>query len=118
MINLEIFNKLQEIGGSRLANKIIDLFFEHMPEKIHSLSNALQIKDLISLERTAHSMKSSAANLGLEKMQHLCTQLELKAREQNLDDCALLVSDILASYEKVNQLLRDQKKELEAAWKW
>ena len=115
MINLEIFNKLQEIGGPRLASKIIDLFFEHMPEKIKTLSNALQIKDLSSLERTAHSMKSSSANLGLEQLQHLCTQLELKAREQNLEDCSFLVPDILVSYEKANQLLLDKKKELEAA---
>lgn len=115
MINLDIFNKLQEIGGPRFVNKIIDLFFEHMPEKVQTITNALQIRDLVSLERTAHSMKSSSANLGLEHLQGLCARLEIKAREQNLAECSLLVPDILASYQQATQILLDKKKELEAA---
>lgn len=115
MINLDIFNKLQDIGGPRFANKIIDLFFEHMPEKVQTITNALQTKDLASLERAAHSMKSSSANLGLEHLHSLCAQLESNAREQNMAECSLLVPDILVSYQQANQILLDKKKELEAA---
>lgn len=114
MINEEVFEKLIEIGGPALARRVIELFFEHTPGKIELLAPCLEQKDLKTLERTAHSIKSSAANLGLEELRQFSATLEQAANRGELESCEALVANIVNACAKADIALRNKQKELES----
>lgn len=115
MINQETFDKLLEIGGADLAQKVIDLFFEHTPGKVTNLREALESGDSKSIERMAHSIKSSAANLGLDTLREISSRLELAGNRGELEACQTLVPELEAAHNRAEVLLRDKQKELESA---
>lgn len=115
MINQETFEKLLEIGGATLAQKVIDLFFEHTPKKVASLPSLLENGDLKSLERMAHSIKSSAANLGLDTLREVSAKLELAANQGQAEASRELVFQLIAANSEAEVMLRDKQKELESA---
>jgi len=115
MINQEVFDKLLEIGGPNLARRVIELFFEHTPGKVQSLEQSLAQQDLKTLERTAHSIKSSAANLGLEELRQVAAELERIANRGELEPCTALVTELLTRCAEAENSLRNKQKELESA---
>lgn len=114
MINQEVFDRLFEIGGTPLAQRVIDLFFTHTPEKIASVEQSFEQGDLKTLERAAHSIKSSAANLGLEELREVSAELERAAHRGEADACARLVPELLACRTAAENALRIKQKELES----
>ncbi|MEZ0367536.1 MAG: Hpt domain-containing protein [Candidatus Sericytochromatia bacterium] len=115
MINQEVFEKLLEIGGANLARRVIDLFFEHTPGKVQSLSGSLREQDCKAIERTAHSIKSSAANLGLEALRQVSSDLEQAANRGDLEACTTLVPQLETACSQSEISLRNKQKELESA---
>jgi len=69
-------DRLYEWGGEELKRKMIDLFFEHAPERLEGVRSGLEENDLELAERSAHSLKSSAANLGAEPLRALSGRIE------------------------------------------
>lgn len=115
MIKQDVFDRLLEIGGPPLASRVIELFFEHMPQKVASLSESFAQGDYKTIERTAHAIKSSAANLGLEDLKQIAASLEQLAHRGELPPCGPLIPELVSAYELANTLLRDKQKELETA---
>lgn len=74
-------NRLREWGGDALLGRMVSLFLELGPERVGSLSGALADGDLEVLERTAHSLKSSAGNVGALRLSSDAARLETAARE-------------------------------------
>jgi HPt (histidine-containing phosphotransfer) domain-containing protein len=77
--------RLYKWGGTRLVRIAIQLFLEHSLERIGHLSTALAARDLEAIRRGAHSMKSTAAQLGLEGLRMLATALEQAAENSDYD---------------------------------
>ncbi len=59
-------NKLIHIGGDELALRVIELYAEHVPMRLETLLESSLNNDLDQISRMAHSIKSSAGNLGLQ----------------------------------------------------
>jgi signal transduction histidine kinase/CheY-like chemotaxis protein/HPt (histidine-containing phosphotransfer) domain-containing protein len=64
------------VKGSSLCVKLIDAYFSEAPQRIELLGMAVAADDLSSLTKTAHALRSSAANLGLRHMQICCKSIE------------------------------------------
>ncbi|MBF2054336.1 MAG: Hpt domain-containing protein [Candidatus Sericytochromatia bacterium] len=105
----ESINKLLGIGGTTLVCRVIDLFFEHLPPKMAALQTQVTAASFQELERTAHSIKSSAANLGLEALRSAAQELESHARqpEPQLSACQTHVETMLAAYAEAEPFLRE-----------
>jgi len=80
-------DRLEQWGGIDLRLKMIALFFEHSPERVAGIGEGMRSGTLSLAERSAHSLKSSAANLGAERLRHLAGRAE-EAAERG--DTALL----------------------------
>ena len=59
-------DKLYEWGGAELKDKMIELFSQNAPDRLEGVRAGLGSGDLELAERSAHSLKSSAANLGAQ----------------------------------------------------
>lgn len=107
----ESIDKLLGIGGTTLVCRVIDLFFEHLPPKLEALQAQARDASFQELERTAHSIKSSAANLGLEALRSAAQALESHARgpEPQLSVCQTHVEAMLAAYAEAEPFLREAR---------
>lgn len=72
-------HRLLTVGGRDLLEKMVALFLRNTPERLSLLRTGAEGRDWASVERAAHSMKSSAAHLGLR---------DLRARAEAAEDLA------------------------------
>ncbi|HRD74449.1 MAG TPA: response regulator [Hyphomicrobiaceae bacterium] len=59
-----------------LLRRLIRTYLDYAPKAISDLKTANDAKDMLSLKMVAHSLKSSSANLGAQRLSALCKDLE------------------------------------------
>jgi len=67
-----------------LLPKIIKLFRQSGVGALEKMDEALEMSDADELYNAAHSLKNSAAHLGINALAEECKTLELKGRQRNL----------------------------------
>ena len=89
---------LKKIGGSSLVKKMILAFHKNVPDRILSAYEGAKNGEIEDIERAAHSLKSSAGNLGAMQMQGLSENLEMIAGRKENADYQALISEIEKSF--------------------
>ena len=89
---------LKKIGGSNLVKKMILAFHKNVPNRILSAYEGAKNREIEDIERAAHSIKSSAGNLGAVQMQGLSENLEQIAGRKENADYQALISELEKSY--------------------
>ena|SRR5205085_10101653 len=74
-------DRLREAGGVEFERKIVRLFLEHVPVRLESARGAAASGDADGVRFHAHSLKSSAAQLGAIRMSELCKEAERRGAE-------------------------------------
>ena len=100
---------LQVDGEPDLLNALIDLFVTETPPMLADMHTAVQTKDTDVIKRTAHSLKSSAANLGAHPMTAICADLEQRGRDSTMDGVAALLHQLDAEFERVCSALEERR---------
>ena len=93
VLDLTVIQGLRELGGEdepNLVLELIDLYLLDAPQRIAEIRHALATGDWKLLERAAHTLKSSSANIGARGLSQLCTELEREARSHDQGVCASL----------------------------
>jgi signal transduction histidine kinase/DNA-binding response OmpR family regulator len=73
---LDAIRALMGPSGDALARKVILAYLDDMPAGLARMQAAAEAGDAAELRRVAHSMKSSSANVGAERLSRLCKALE------------------------------------------
>jgi HPt (histidine-containing phosphotransfer) domain-containing protein len=84
-IDKTAFEELKGLSGADFINELIDAFLEDAPGMIQNMQRALATQDVESFRRNAHSLKSNANTFGATRMGTLARELEVMARENNLN---------------------------------
>jgi two-component system, sensor histidine kinase and response regulator len=71
-------------GDQELLEELAQLFAEECPKAMEEIRNALDAKDAVLLERHAHTLKGSSANIGANGVSAAALALEQEARAGNL----------------------------------
>jgi HPt (histidine-containing phosphotransfer) domain-containing protein len=111
ILDREVLTSLKELGGDDdpgLFLELVNLFLEDTPERLRVLGEALDNGDPTALERAAHALKSSAANLGALSLSGLFRDLETAGREKNLELASSLISRARPEWARVEQALRSE----------
>ena len=85
IIDQATFNELKQMSGADFINELIDAFLDDAPMMIETMYTALEKKDVESFRRNAHSLKSNANTFGATELGVLAKEVELMARENNLE---------------------------------
>ena len=85
VIDKASFEELKQISGADFINELIDAFLDDAPNMLSQLDTALAAGDVESFRRNAHSLKSNAMTFGALGLAGLARELELMARENNLE---------------------------------
>ncbi|HVR85908.1 MAG TPA: Hpt domain-containing protein [Planctomycetota bacterium] len=84
-VNIDVdwgaLRRLLGAGGSPLVDQMVLLFLRHTPDRLSLLRTGTETGDWASAERAAHSMKSTAAYLGLLELRARAEEAEVLARE-------------------------------------
>ena len=96
IIDPAALERLEGWGGVKLSREIVRLFLDNGPTRVEQIREALNGEDLEVPERGAHSLKSSAANVGAQQLRNLASELELAASEGDLQR----VRDLIPNLEK------------------
>jgi len=72
--------RLQGLGGDRLVAQMVHLYLQNAAERLAQIDGGLAEEGSISeAESGAHSLKSSAANVGAVRVNALCATMESSA---------------------------------------
>ena len=101
---LSMLRDLDDGDGALLA-AIADEFSAEAARQLEYLRAALAEGDPQAVERAAHSIKGSSANLGATRLAELTGRLEALGRARALGDVKTLFDDISAELERVHGAL-------------
>ena len=99
------FHRLMAAGGVGLVERMIALFLQHCPDRIASLRAGMDNRDWTVVERAAHSLKSSAAHLGLEDLRTIAARLEDLAPQGDLEQLRPLLDRLTNSFLSARETL-------------
>jgi len=105
---LKQLRHLSEMSGRDVLGKSINHFLRQTPDDLAKLRLALQDKNAERLQRIAHSLKSSSANLGAMGFSQRCKQLEASASEENLSLASYLVESLEWLQPQIRDALRSE----------
>ncbi len=100
--------KLQRPGMPPVLERVIQLYLESAPQLIEAIHAAVASRNAETLRNSAHSLKSSSANLGAQTLSDLCRQLEEAGHEDRLGDAELLLDSLETVSRKTLQALRQR----------
>ena len=104
VLDARVLDDLRALGGADdpgLLTELIELFLRDAPERIAEIEGALERGDAASLERAAHTLKSSSANLGATSLSALCREIEAAARARATAGLPALVTRSRELYRRV-----------------
>jgi len=90
----EALNRLRRVGGPDLIRKLIQLFLANLPLRVEVALAGLRGGNWAEVERAGHSLKSSAAYLGLREISERAAMLELLAANGGGSDVEPLLQDL------------------------
>lgn len=91
-----------ELGDPALVNALIASFVEELSDRTQAIRTAVDINDLDSLKRAAHTLKSTSALVGANDLAAVCDRL---CRVESLQEAHLLPVRLLDEADDVRQAL-------------
>lgn len=105
--------RLNRIGGQEFLVEMVELFLEHAPQRLTTANEAFAAGDLATVYRSAHSLKSTAANVGAARLQAMAAALEERAAAADVVAAGPMLEELNRRYDRVRPELekeRDRRK--------
>lgn len=102
----------QERALARVKNKperlamLVDMFIKNIPPMMDELKEALAAGDLQTVTEKAHAIKGVAGNLSVNRLMDLAAEVELQAKEGNLDAVQLEVGPMSEVFDQSIEALK------------
>ncbi len=98
---LEQYRELDPAGGFALAEQLVRVYLQTAGALVDEMRRASGNDDPESLRRAAHTLKSSAANVGAARLAELSLALETAARQGELGSGRTILADLTAEHSRV-----------------
>lgn len=111
-IDPAVIQGLRELGGDDepgLLAELIEIFLEDAPERMKDITEGLATGDVGRVERGAHTLKSSSANVGALSLSELCRKIVESARTNKQERLPELCRESERSLDEASEALRSIK---------
>jgi HPt (histidine-containing phosphotransfer) domain-containing protein len=106
--NINVSGALERLGGDEdLLREIWRIFITDCPRNLGVLRQALESRNLRLSERQAHTLKSTAGNIGADHLKETALQMELASREKRPDKAWSIYEALEREAENVIHDLRE-----------
>jgi HPt (histidine-containing phosphotransfer) domain-containing protein len=112
-IRRETLDRLARWGGAKLQRKLIGIFLKDTPARVAQIRDGLASADSKMAEVGAHSLKSSAGNLGAHRLQELAQVAENTGAEGDVERLKEIFPELEAEYSSACQALEGILEDLE-----
>jgi CheY-like chemotaxis protein len=102
---LDQLSKVRTNGKPELLARVINLYLVESPKLMLKLKQAAGARDAREIARTAHSLKSSSANVGAMVLSRYFEDLEASARRADTQEACKMVAKIEAEHGCVQSAL-------------
>jgi HPt (histidine-containing phosphotransfer) domain-containing protein len=86
LLDNAVIDGLRELGGDDdpgLVLELVEIFVDDAPKRIEEMLQGLESGDFTLMQRSAHTLKSSAANMGAMVLSQVCRRMEAAARSED-----------------------------------
>jgi HPt (histidine-containing phosphotransfer) domain-containing protein len=108
VLDMHVVQALRELGGDDdpgLFDEVVELFLTDSKSNVGKLVAALAQRDAATMQRIAHTMKSSSANVGAMRLSKLCFEIEKLGRAGTCEGAQALVGEAAKHFEEVSAAL-------------
>ena len=105
---LSALRDLQMPGKPDILKKVINAYLSSSAPQIETLKEACSAEDIEKVQNSAHTLKSSSANVGAMELSELCKGLEMDCRNNMLDNIMPLISSIESEFVLVDEALNKE----------
>ena len=98
---LDRIKAVQQPGMPDLVEKVINLYINDAQSLYRNIHEAVGKGDPHALNKAAHSLKSSSANVGAIKLASLCKELETLGKANTLGNAQEIVNQMDSEYKRV-----------------
>ncbi|RJG16604.1 hybrid sensor histidine kinase/response regulator [Massilia cavernae] len=102
---LENIRALSEDRGDALVQKVVTAFVDDTPRHLQALGRAIAAHDASKLRKTAHSLKSSSANVGAETLAQMCKEMETLGRTDTTKGATCILTGMELEFQAVRHSL-------------
>lgn len=103
---LDNIRSLQREGAPDILKKIVGLYLDNSNGLIGEIEEAVKEQDAKRVRSTAHSLKSSSANLGADVLAAACKDLELMGKNNSLEGSEEKYQELKAEYDAACDALK------------
>lgn len=104
---LESYREVMEDETDAFIADILDSFYSNARELMAALDEAIAANDAESFARAAHTLKSTAATVGAERLSGLAADLEAKANAESLAALTPLTTKLKAAFTEAETKLQE-----------
>ncbi|WP_369981917.1 hybrid sensor histidine kinase/response regulator [Xanthomonas bundabergensis] len=115
VLDIAVLDELRELAGSATTAQIVELFLGDAPQLIQRLEQAAAIPQLDPLRDAAHTLKSSAANVGALALSAAAARIEAGVRAHQLERPAVAVALVIAEFARARLALKGYRNTLHDA---
>ena len=108
VIDKKIYHALVETIGADFIGEMVNAFVEEGQEFLATLKNALAASDVERFRRAAHSLKSDAATFGAMDLSNMAKELELMARENDLNHAVGKLDALRRAFQQASHELKEE----------
>ena len=112
MLDPSALERLKEWGGATLATKMVRLFLDTSSDRVAQVRAVFDGGEVRDAERGAHSLKSSAANLGANQLQEVSARMEHLLSEKDVPAARALFDEFEDAHEQTLRALEALESEL------
>ncbi len=107
ILDLSVFNKLKQMFGEKFPT-VIEKNIKNTMDNVARMDEAIQLKDLETLEHVAHSVKGTSAQFGAVQLNIAALEMEKLAKDGDLEQASTLLTDLRAAQERAAQIMKKQ----------
>ncbi len=101
---------LQEEGEPDFLTELIDIYLEDSARLVEEIRSAVKEGEVNRVRNAAHTLKGSSGNLGANAFSRLCYEMELAARNNDIQSARKLLPTLVLEYDQVRERLSMERK--------
>jgi two-component system, sensor histidine kinase and response regulator len=107
VLDRQVLDQLSKLLKSKpeVLARVINLYLVESPKLMQKLKHAAAANDAPEIARTAHSLKSSSANVGARLLSRYCGDIEASARRADTEEACKIVAKIETEHSRVQSAL-------------
>ena len=109
IIDRKVLDTLQSLRKGKapdLLSKVLHMYLNHAPQLLNTIRDAVAHSDAPALQRAAHNLKSSSANVGAMQLAAFSKEMEALGKAQQVTQAVSLLATMEAEYTMVEAALQ------------